>query len=64
METFPITSKNEIIHMDQIKSNILFDKLKPAFKENGKITLGNSPSLSDGAAMIILSSRTKATEMN
>ena len=34
--------------------------LKPAFKENGKITAGNSSQISDGAAAVLLMSREKA----
>ncbi len=35
-------------------------KLKPAFKEDGKITAGNSSQVSDGAAAILLMAREKA----
>jgi acetyl-CoA C-acetyltransferase len=35
-------------------------KLKPAFKENGKVTAGNSSSMNDGAAAVVVSSRTYA----
>jgi acetyl-CoA acetyltransferase family protein len=35
-------------------------QLKPAFKENGKITAGNSSQISDGAAAVLLMSREKA----
>ena len=34
--------------------------LKPAFKEDGKITAGNSSQISDGAATVLLMSREKA----
>ncbi|GAC1325831.1 MAG: thiolase family protein [Thermoleophilaceae bacterium] len=34
--------------------------LKPAFKEDGKITAGNSSQISDGAAAVLLMERTKA----
>jgi acetyl-CoA acyltransferase len=34
--------------------------LKPAFKEDGKITAGNSSQVSDGAAAVLLMSREKA----
>jgi acetyl-CoA acetyltransferase family protein len=34
--------------------------LKPAFKEDGKITAGNSSQISDGAAAVLLMSRDKA----
>src|ERR671914_329500 len=35
-------------------------ELKPAFKEDGKITAGNSSQISDGAASVLLMSREKA----
>jgi acetyl-CoA acyltransferase len=37
--------------------------LKPAFKENGKITAGNSSQVSDGAAAVLLMTREKADEL-
>lgn len=37
--------------------------LRPAFKENGKITAGNSSQISDGAAAVLLMSREKAEEL-
>jgi acetyl-CoA acetyltransferase family protein len=37
--------------------------LKPAFKEDGKITAGNSSQVSDGAAAVMLMSREKADEL-
>src|SRR5262249_60154873 len=35
-------------------------ELKPAFKEDGKITAGNSSQVSDGAAAVLLMTREKA----
>src|SRR5215204_5539361 len=35
-------------------------ELKPAFKEDGKVTAGNSSQISDGAASVLLMSREKA----
>jgi acetyl-CoA C-acetyltransferase len=35
-------------------------KLKPAFKENGKVTAGNASSMNDGAAAVVISSRAYA----
>ncbi|HJW91409.1 MAG TPA: acetyl-CoA C-acetyltransferase [Anaerolineales bacterium] len=32
-------------------------KLKPAFKEGGKVTAGNAPGLNDGAAAVVVASR-------
>ncbi len=37
--------------------------LKPAFKEDGKITAGNSSQVSDGAAAVLLMSADKAAEL-
>jgi acetyl-CoA acyltransferase len=37
--------------------------LKPAFKEDGKITAGNSSQVSDGAAGVLLTAREKAEEL-
>jgi acetyl-CoA acetyltransferase family protein len=37
--------------------------LKPAFKEDGKITAGSSSQISDGAAAVLLMSRQKADEL-
>ena len=38
-------------------------QLKPAFKEDGKITAGNSSQISDGAASVLLMTREKADEL-
>lgn len=38
-------------------------KLKPAFKEGGKVTAGNAPGLNDGAAAVVVASRSKADEL-
>jgi acetyl-CoA C-acetyltransferase len=38
-------------------------KLKPAFKENGRVTAGNAPGLNDGAAAVLVASRRKAEQM-
>jgi 3-oxoadipyl-CoA thiolase len=38
-------------------------KLKPAFREGGTVTAGNSSSLNDGAAAILLASQRKADEL-
>ena len=37
--------------------------LKPAFKEDGKVTAGNASQVSDGAAAVMLMSREKADEL-
>jgi acetyl-CoA acetyltransferase family protein len=38
-------------------------QLKPAFKEDGKITAGNSSQVSDGAAAVLLTTKEKADEL-
>src|SRR6202022_3820556 len=38
-------------------------KLKPAFREGGTVTAGNSSSLNDGAAALLLASARKAKEL-
>lgn len=37
--------------------------LRPAFKEDGRVTAGNAPGLNDGAAAVVYASRSKADEM-
>ncbi len=39
-------------------------RLKPAFDKNGTVTAGNSSGVNDGAAMLLLSSKEKALELN
>ena len=39
-------------------------KLKPAFKENGKVTPGNSSPMNDGAAALVIASRAYAEKNN
>jgi acetyl-CoA C-acetyltransferase len=38
-------------------------RLKPAFREGGRVTAGNAPGLSDGAGALVLTSRQKADEL-
>jgi acetyl-CoA acetyltransferase family protein len=38
-------------------------KLQPAFRENGRMTAGNSSQVSDGAAALLLASRSKAASL-
>ncbi len=38
-------------------------KLRPAFKRDGSVTAGNASTLNDGAAMVLLASRTKAEQL-
>jgi acetyl-CoA C-acetyltransferase len=39
-------------------------KLKPAFKADGKVTAGNASSMNDGAAAVVISSRSYAEKNN
>lgn len=38
-------------------------KLKPAFKEKGIVTAGNAPGITDGAAAVVVMSRSRANEL-
>jgi acetyl-CoA C-acetyltransferase len=38
-------------------------KLKPAFRKDGRITAGNAPGLNDGAAVVVVASRSQAQAM-
>ncbi len=38
-------------------------KLKPVFQKDGKVTAGNAPGLNDGAAAIVVASRTRADQL-
>jgi acetyl-CoA C-acetyltransferase len=38
-------------------------RLKPAFRENGRVTAGNAPGLNDGAAALVIASREKAAAL-
>src|SRR3954451_8639420 len=63
-ETVPFQVNGDTYVTDQgvrPDSNIdTLSQLKPAFKEDGKITAGNSSQISDGAAAVLLMSREKA----
>ena len=66
-EIISVKVNGKMIHQDE---NIRADtnmaalsKLKPAFKENGLVTAGNSSPLSDGASMVILATAEKVKEL-
>jgi acetyl-CoA acyltransferase len=69
-ETIPMSVKmngsEETVVADQgIRPDTSLEKLsqlKPAFKEDGKVTAGNSSQISDGAAAVLLMTREKADE--
>ena len=57
-ETF---DKDEGIRPDSSLESLA--KLKPAFKEDGKVTAGNSSQITDGAAAVLIMSEAKANEL-
>jgi acetyl-CoA acyltransferase len=66
-EIIAYTVNGDIYIKDQgIRADTNLEKLselKPAFKEDGKITAGNSSQISDGAAAVLLMTRQKAEEL-
>jgi acetyl-CoA acyltransferase len=70
-ETIPMkvrmNGSEETVLTDQgIRPDTSLEKLsqlKPAFKEDGKVTAGNSSQISDGAAAVLLMTREKANEL-
>ncbi len=62
-ETIPFAVNGDTYVKDQgLRESTLegLSQLKPAFKEDGKITAGNSSQVSDGAAAVLLMAREKA----
>ncbi|HEV8470901.1 MAG TPA: acetyl-CoA C-acyltransferase [Candidatus Limnocylindria bacterium] len=63
-EIQPVHNGKELISEDEHprpESSIeKLGKLKPAFKENGTVTAGNSSGINDGAAALVIASREKA----
>jgi acetyl-CoA acetyltransferase family protein len=63
-EIVPFSVNGDTFVIDQgIRADTSLEKLaelKPAFKEDGKVTAGNSSQISDGAAAVLLMSREKA----
>jgi acetyl-CoA acyltransferase len=66
-EIIPFKVNGDTYDKDQgIRPDTSLEKLaelKPAFKEDGKITAGNSSQVSDGAAAVLLMTREKADEL-
>jgi acetyl-CoA acyltransferase len=65
-EIIPIAVDGETYVTDQgLRETTLegLSRLKPAFKDDGKITAGNSSQISDGAAAVLMMSREKADEL-
>ena len=65
--SFKINNKWIILNEDESPRNNLnlekLNKLKPIFRKNGFVTIGNTPPLNDGAAALILMSKSKAEEL-
>jgi acetyl-CoA acyltransferase len=58
---FPVNGDTHVADQGLRESTLEgLSQLKPAFKEDGKITAGNSSQVSDGAAAVLLMSREKA----
>jgi acetyl-CoA acyltransferase len=58
-------SEETVVTDQGIRADTSLEKLsqlKPAFKEDGKVTAGNSSQISDGAAAVLLMTRQKADE--
>ena len=66
-EIVPISVNGDTYTTDQgIRPDTTLEalsQLKPAFKEDGKITAGNSSQVSDGAAAVLVTTREKADEL-
>jgi acetyl-CoA acetyltransferase family protein len=66
-ELIPFRVNGSLFSSDQgIRRETTLDglaELKPAFKEDGVITAGNSSQISDGASAVLLMSRAKADEL-
>ncbi|MGC8513247.1 MAG: thiolase family protein [Acidimicrobiales bacterium] len=66
-ETGKVTESDELVRADEgIRPDSTVEslgKLKPAFKEDGKITAGNSSQITDGASAVLIMSEEKALEL-
>lgn len=67
-EYHPVQLEGEILdHDETIRPDTSVEslsKLKPVFKENGRVTAGNSSPLTDGASMLLLANQQKLDELN
>ncbi len=62
-----ITGKGDLDHDEGPRPDTNLEKLaalKPSFRPDGVLTAGNSSSLSDGAAAVVLASEAKVRELN
>ncbi|MEO9223678.1 MAG: thiolase family protein [Acidimicrobiales bacterium] len=65
-ETGNLIESDEIVSADEgIRESSMesLGKLKPAFKEDGKVTAGNSSQITDGASAALIMSEEKANEL-
>jgi acetyl-CoA acyltransferase len=66
-EMIPMRVDGQLLNFDQgIRRDTSLEALaalKPAFKEGGSVTAGNSSQISDGAAAVLLMAREKADEL-
>src|SRR5829696_2308176 len=66
-EIVPFSVNGDTYELDQgIRPDTTLEKLselKPAFKEDGRVTAGNSSQISDGAAAVLLMERSKAESL-
>jgi acetyl-CoA acetyltransferase family protein len=66
-EIVPVSANGNTYTTDQgIRPDTTLEalrELKPAFRDDGKITAGNSSQISDGAAAVLLMSRERASEL-
>ena len=63
-EIIPIQSNNKDTGVRPNTSIEALSKLKPVFKKNGCTTAGNASQITDGAAAILLMSRSEAMKLN
>ncbi|HUJ27599.1 MAG TPA: thiolase family protein [Myxococcales bacterium] len=66
-ELLPVTTPKAVVERDEgpraDTSLEKLAKLKPAFREGGSVTAGNSSSLNDGAAALLIASAEKAAQL-
>lgn len=67
-EIIPVTIDDQTLISDETirpdTSVDILSGLKPVFKENGRVTAGNSSPLSDGASMLLIATEEKVEELN
>jgi len=67
-EITPIKTKKDWVNSDESPRKDInmgtLSSLKPAFEDGGTVTAGNSSSLNDGAATVMLMSKEKAEKLN